>query len=115
MFEQPTVLILGAGASKPFGFPTGYELIRDICTGKSFGTSESQQKEFSRFQRDLRDSGQSSIDTYLENWPEFEAIGKLAICREILEIELENKQRGEGEHIKVIRGMDREHKYISLV
>ena len=30
MIERPTVLILGAGASKPYGFPTGEKLLRDI-------------------------------------------------------------------------------------
>lgn len=30
MFREKTTLILGAGASKPYGFPLGYELIDDI-------------------------------------------------------------------------------------
>lgn len=30
MFEEPTVFILGAGASKAYGYPTGEELIRDV-------------------------------------------------------------------------------------
>ena len=34
MFREPTVLILGAGASMPYGFPSGTQLIEDICSGK---------------------------------------------------------------------------------
>jgi len=30
MIKEKTVLILGAGASKPYGFPTGEELRREI-------------------------------------------------------------------------------------
>lgn len=31
MFKSNTVFILGAGASKPYGYPTGYELRQWIC------------------------------------------------------------------------------------
>src|SRR6266498_1227589 len=33
MIEKPTVLILGAGASEPYGFPTGGELQDEIIDG----------------------------------------------------------------------------------
>ncbi len=32
MFEKETLLILGAGASKPYGFPLGGQLVKDIVT-----------------------------------------------------------------------------------
>jgi hypothetical protein len=31
MIDTETVFILGAGASKPYGYPTGYELKEFIC------------------------------------------------------------------------------------
>ena len=31
MIETPTVLVLGAGASMPFGFPSGKRLVALIC------------------------------------------------------------------------------------
>ena len=31
MITKKTVLVLGAGASKPFGLPTGKELKNDVC------------------------------------------------------------------------------------
>lgn len=33
MFKKPTVIILGAGASAPFGFPLGDQLRRDLISG----------------------------------------------------------------------------------
>lgn len=39
MFDRPTLLILGAGASQPYGYPTGYELksrilqLSKVCSG----------------------------------------------------------------------------------
>ena len=37
MLTYNTVFILGAGASKPFGFPTGAELKNNICEVKQIG------------------------------------------------------------------------------
>ena len=52
MITRPTVLILGAGASKPYGFPSGPELVQKIVVRlqgqffKDFGFSESKTEEF---------------------------------------------------------------------
>jgi hypothetical protein len=35
MIKRPTVLILGAGASVPFGFPSGRQVLDDVCRGLS--------------------------------------------------------------------------------
>ncbi len=32
MIEEPTVLVLGAGASLPYGFPTGSQLVSDALS-----------------------------------------------------------------------------------
>jgi hypothetical protein len=37
MIIEPTVLILGAGASADYGFPTGRKLLLDICTNANPG------------------------------------------------------------------------------
>lgn len=38
MFQKQTLLILGAGASKPYGFPLGYELIENIINSIKYDT-----------------------------------------------------------------------------
>lgn len=88
MITKPTVLILGAGASMSFGFPSGLGLLKDIhaklvpSSGnwvdilKNFGITD----DFIRtFRYDLVNSSQPSVDAFLERRPEFLEIGKLAI------------------------------------
>jgi hypothetical protein len=36
MIKRKTTLILGAGASAPFEFPIGYELLRRVATSEDF-------------------------------------------------------------------------------
>lgn len=89
MIETPTVLILGAGASKPYRFPLGEELLRDMCTHfanrshelfkRLTHLSERQADEIEDFAIALRLSGQQSVDTFLEKRSEFLGIGKEAI------------------------------------
>ncbi len=89
MIETPTVLILGAGASYPYRFPLGEELLRDMCTHfadrhhdlfkQLTHLSGRQAHEIRDFAKALRLSGQQSVDTFLEKRSEFLGIGKEAI------------------------------------
>ena len=46
MITEPTVLILGAGASAPFGFPVGRQMLIQICEHlRDSNTDLSQQME----------------------------------------------------------------------
>jgi len=85
MINEPTVLVLGAGASAPYGFPTGRKLLLDICASlvnegtplslalSSCGYPRDQQKAF----RDaLHMSMLPSVDAFLEYRSEFLEIGK---------------------------------------
>ena len=82
MPDQKTVLILGAGASAPYGFPTGQALIDWICgefvgVAGGLGVGEVEVKQFvSR----LRRSGANSIDLFLEHNPDLQRTGKIAIA-----------------------------------
>ena len=90
MFNRPTVLVLGAGASVPFGFPTGLGLVAQICNAnyRNHESISPLKEQFPLFQDALRKSGLSSIDSFLENRvDDFAEIGKRTICREILSIE----------------------------
>ena len=88
MIKTPTVFILGAGASMPYGFPSGAELAAHICQAGSdlqpFGVS---QKENDEFVIELRNSGQSSVDAFLEHRPEFLHVGKVAIAYHLIQRE----------------------------
>lgn len=87
MIRKRVVLILGAGASLPFGFPLGNGLLSRIF-GLGSGNiyydfllrSGFDPNLISNFQRDLKLSGRSSIDAFLENNPQYVNVGKAAIA-----------------------------------
>jgi hypothetical protein len=89
MITTPTVLVLGAGASSPYGFPTAKELEELIC--EKFKSPETRAsvvlstespysaKQFFEFREAFLRSPQS-IDAFLQRRPEFLEVGKLAIA-----------------------------------
>lgn len=115
--KKSTVLVLGAGASIPFGFPSGETLTENIYEGPGdFGghsllgeyrispsfpndpefrnnyqqiISEDSnfRKKYREFKQALELSGQASVDAFLEGRPDFVDIGKLAIAGVLLNCE----------------------------
>lgn len=111
MIQTQTVFVLGAGASCPFGFPTGESLRELVCTEleqsesnnckrlHQVGFSEHTIREFSDA---LRLSGTQSIDAFLGNRQEFEKIGKLAMASTLLPMEVPDKLfRRDGEKPRI--------------
>lgn len=91
MITTPTVFILGAGASIPYEFPSGQALADSICEpGENvgwlvaYGFEESHAK---RFVKELRRAQSESIDSFLEDRPEFKEIGKTAIAIRLIKYE----------------------------
>ncbi len=95
MIEVPTVLVLGAGASMPFSFPSGRKLvalISDMLNGDSptvdllekHGYEKEQTWEF---RKNLVLSGRSSVDEFLEYRTDFLDVGKEAIAAALLSFE----------------------------
>jgi hypothetical protein len=90
VITTPTVLILGAGASCPYGFPTARELKTLICEAFSHPTAKAGQflgantshspDEFFEFRDAFLKTGQSSVDAFLEHRREFLEVGKLAMA-----------------------------------
>ena len=89
MITTPTVLVLGAGASCPYGFPTAKRLRNDICEAFSsrdtpairlLGDSAAPAEKFLEFREAFWQSGTSSIDAFLQGRPEFLPVGKFAIA-----------------------------------
>ena len=101
MITTPTVLILGAGASCPYGFPTAKELKALICNAFSQPESGVSQflaannkhsaDEFREFGNAFLKSGQSSVDAFLEHRPDLLDVGKLAIAYCLVPFEDEAK------------------------
>ncbi|MDD2700348.1 MAG: hypothetical protein PHH36_03830 [Sideroxydans sp.] len=68
MITVPTTLVLGAGASKPYGFPSGAELrtfLADHVNLKGMYQYGFDQRDIKVFADTFRNSGMSSIDTFL--------------------------------------------------
>jgi hypothetical protein len=84
MITQRTLLVVGAGASHPYGYPLGTGLVDRIV---AFSGQEGGLRRFSRDERlidhfnyRLSHSDVGSIDAFLEANPEFADLGKLAIA-----------------------------------
>jgi len=98
MISKKTVLILGAGASVPYGYPSGEELrmlIYNDITGiysttilKKIGFNEAKIMEF---RNEFLDSGQYTIDEFLEKRDTFTNIGKIAIVLQLIPRERNNQ------------------------
>ncbi len=92
MIPIETVLVLGAGASKPYGFPLGWGLLSNIYEGikHSRQVFSLLHKEFGKeklmaFAENLVGSGEESVDAFLEyQESDFVEIGKAAIATELL-------------------------------
>ena len=96
MINIPTVLVLGAGASVPYGYPAGRTLFNNIVTPLRNETTsphrELREQGFStvdikKFADRLFRSGKSSVDAFLEYNPEFHEIGKMAIAQALVRFE----------------------------
>lgn len=101
-----TVFVLGAGASMPFGFPSGEGLINEIfkelkCNSKSNGKTDPRPdqellrlilQEFDdlfieNFLDSLRKSQTNSIDNFLSHNSQYRELGKICIFYIILKYE----------------------------
>ncbi len=99
MISRKTVLVLGAGASAPFGFPTGETLLRQICADLEQSSSSLRdmllylrhsEEDLRDFRRALDGSMQPSVDAFLERRAEFMELGKAAIAATLIPYERES-------------------------
>jgi len=106
MISEPTVFVLGAGASCPYGYPSGIKLRGDIISNfceqyKHYINADPNLKPYiakelykaKEFTDKFNKSSTKSIDLFLARNPEFEDIGKKAIALRILAAEYHSKFR----------------------
>ena len=87
MISSPTVLVLGAGASIPYGFPSGFALREQILDIHNDRDDVRKLAELGfdvgalgAFQRRFQASHLASIDLFLKQQPEYAPLGKLCIA-----------------------------------
>lgn len=100
MIESGTVLILGAGASKPYGFPLGTELRSSILEMTKADTMPGFKplvscgftpSEIQTFRMNLHDALHDTIDDFLSDRPTFRKIGAHAIAAALMSCEDHSK------------------------
>lgn len=95
MITTETVFVLGAGASVPFGFPTGAQLRQHLCSNLHKGSSlftllrQCGQSEdlILNFREAFELSGIYSIDSFIAFRPAYQEIGELAIAAALIPLE----------------------------
>jgi hypothetical protein len=97
VIKQSTVFILGAGASMPYGFPSGAQLRDNICGAANHqsalanliaGSVGIRVEEIMGFASAFHRSSLLSIDAFLARRPEFTRVGKLCIAAELIKCEV---------------------------
>ena len=93
MALKKTVLVLGAGASVPYGFPVGRKLSEDLCrfsNGTDFTLAKLVSEKYgypfadvNKLLRQFHQSGRSSIDAFLSCHENLVSVGKFLIAHEL--------------------------------
>src|SRR5437660_495858 len=106
MFTENTTIVLGAGASMPYGYPSGYDLVSNIISLVSLDNPKPRiadthfadetramgipSEHAIDFAKTLRDAFPPSIDYFLFHNPQYLDVGKLAIAQRIIRHENKN-------------------------
>jgi hypothetical protein len=80
MISEPIAFVLGAGSMKDYGFPIGWELVREVVD--QFGPRSEmralllkhtvfEEAQLDAFVKSLHASGQNSVDAFLEERSDF--------------------------------------------
>lgn len=96
MITIPTCLVLGAGASAPYGFPTGAGLRKKILQRLSKPNDKVWNALIQAgiggdlietFSVEFEESQQESVDAFLAHRPDFHSVGKTAIAAVLIRYE----------------------------
>lgn len=113
MIDKKTVFVLGAGASCPYGYPSGSQLREEIClnlTNKYLNhlnraypdetTRKNKNKEIKFFIKTFNDSTTKSIDLFLARNPHLAETGKNIIAYTIFDAEIKSNFRERSKHLE---------------
>ena len=109
MIDKKTVFILGAGASCPYGYPSGARLRKSICLDQEFmqnyigylsknkvDQTAVIRREVQQFKDAFTKSSIKSIDIFMANNPKLAPIGKYIIAFEVFSAEQKSRFREEA-------------------
>jgi len=113
MIKKETVLILGAGASAPYEFPSGQRLKDLVCHGADADVQHTgiDMHDYGRFKSALRLSGCSSVDTFLESRPEYIDFGKAAIATVLSPMEKTGNLFGKWDTIRLKPNISQDYRH----
>ena len=124
MRDEKTVFVLGAGASCPYGYPSGARLRELICFDGGFWSDysdylrrnnikEEKPGEVNRFRKIFKDANIKSIDVFMANNPKLAPIGKYIIAYEVFRAERNSCFGEEAKRIQEEekRAMDSDSRY----
>jgi hypothetical protein len=104
MITDQTILILGAGASADYRYPSGHALVKEICEGlrdpprSQFGrdlmAADIPENQLRDFGLNMEAAQAGSVDAFLEHRRDFENAGKLSIARALIPHEKEEDLYG---------------------
>jgi hypothetical protein len=109
--NKRAVFVLGAGASCPYGYPSGARLRKSICLTQEFQQKYSEYskrnvsvqiekvtiaKEIEQFRVAFQKSSIKSIDVFMANNPKLAPVGKYIIAFEVFGSEAKSKFREEA-------------------
>jgi len=102
MIDKKTLFILGAGASCPYGYPSGSHLREYICLSTNRPVKElvqaiDSEKGFGNFRKKFEDSSTKSIDLFMARNPKLAPVGKCIIAYEIFIAESRSQFRERAE------------------
>ena len=110
VIRTPTVFVLGAGASKDFEFPLGFELVHNVIDGlrkdkHARGEFLKMMIEFGEaalddFLKTMDASSQNSVDAFLEHRRAYMEIGKAAMSMMLIKREREHELYRERDPFK---------------
>jgi hypothetical protein len=110
MLNRKIVFILGAGASCPYGYPSGSHLREYICLPlnarsekertKVFGEAIGSESSFDDFRKKFEKSSTKSIDLFMARNPKLAQFGKCIIAYEIFTAEHRSLFREKAEWVK---------------